>query len=79
MIASVTRSQVLSFRVRAQQLDRDALELNDAAILDIGVQDTGPDGAGWALSNPRCRRVRSVRPRAGQGLDDSRRTACLPP
>jgi Winged helix DNA-binding domain len=37
--------------VRAQQLDRDALELNDAAILDIGVQDTGPDGAGWALSN----------------------------
>jgi hypothetical protein len=37
--------------VRAQQLDRDTLELNDAAVLDIGVQDTGPDGAGWALSN----------------------------
>ena len=51
MTASVTRSQVLSFRVRAQQLDRDALELNDAAVLDIGVQATGPDGAGWALSN----------------------------
>ena len=45
--AAVTRSQVLSFRVRAQQLDRATLEIQDAAILDIGVQDTGPDGAGW--------------------------------
>ena len=51
MVASVTRSQVLSFRVRAQQLDLSALELAHAAVLDIGVQDTGPDGAGWALSN----------------------------
>jgi len=50
-VAPVTRSQVLGFRVRAQQLDRDALGLDDAAVLDIGVQDTGPDGAGWALSN----------------------------
>jgi hypothetical protein len=54
MVASVTRSQVLSFRMRAQQLDRDHLEpveLDDSAVLDIGVQDTGPDGAGWALAN----------------------------
>jgi hypothetical protein len=51
MVASVTRSQVLSFRVRAQQLDVNAVELANAAVLDIGVQDTGPDGAGWALSN----------------------------
>ena len=51
MVASVTRSQVLGFRVRAQQLDLEGLGLADAAILDIGVQDTGPDGAGWALAN----------------------------
>jgi Winged helix DNA-binding domain len=51
MVAPVTRSQVLGFRVRAQQLDRDATELADTAILDIGAQDTGPDGARWALAN----------------------------
>lgn len=51
MVASVTRSQVLSFRVRAQQLDLSAVELAHAAVLDIGVQDTGPYGAGWALAN----------------------------
>jgi len=51
MVASVTRSQVLSFRVRAQQLDLDAAPSADASILDIGVQDTGPDGALWALAN----------------------------
>jgi hypothetical protein len=41
---------VLGFRVHAQQLDRDAGTPEDTAILDIGVQDTGPDGALWALS-----------------------------
>lgn len=51
MVASVTRSQVVSFRVRAQQLDRDAVALADSVVLDIGVQDTGPDGARWALAN----------------------------
>ena len=50
MVASVTRSQVLSFRVRAQQLNRENGELVDTSVLDIGVQDTGPDGAMWALS-----------------------------
>ncbi|MGC4750405.1 winged helix DNA-binding domain-containing protein [Micromonospora sp. DT201] len=44
------RHQVMSFRVRAQQLDRDQGRLADTAILDIGVQNTGPDGARWALS-----------------------------
>jgi hypothetical protein len=44
----VTRDDVLRFRVRAQQLDRPGTHA-DAAILDLGVQDTGPDGAGWAL------------------------------
>ncbi len=42
--------EVLGFRVRAQQLDRDGGTLADTAVLDIGVQDTGPDGARWALA-----------------------------
>lgn len=48
----LTREQVLGFRVHAQQLDRpDAGERSAAAsVLDLGVQDTGPDGAGWALA-----------------------------
>jgi Winged helix DNA-binding domain len=50
MVDSVTRAQVLGFRVRAQQLDRESGDLADTAALDIGVQDSGPDGALWALS-----------------------------
>ncbi|MEU4399428.1 winged helix DNA-binding domain-containing protein [Micromonospora orduensis] len=46
----VDRHQVMSFRVRAQQLDRSEGTLADTAILDIGVQNTGPDGARWALA-----------------------------
>ncbi|MCI4061159.1 winged helix DNA-binding domain-containing protein [Micromonospora sp. R77] len=44
------RRQVLNFRVRAQQLDRTGGSLADTAVLDIGVQDTGPDGSRWALA-----------------------------
>lgn len=50
MVAAVTRSQVLSFRLRAQQLDRESTALADVDVLDIGVQDSGPDGAMWALA-----------------------------
>ncbi|GAA3179223.1 crosslink repair DNA glycosylase YcaQ family protein [Blastococcus jejuensis] len=50
MTAEVDRRQVLAFRVRAQQLDRAAGSLADTAVLDLGVQDTGPDGALWALA-----------------------------
>lgn len=50
MDSSVTRRQVLGFRVRAQQLDRDGGTLAETAVLDIGVQDTGTDGALWALA-----------------------------
>ncbi len=50
MGVSVTRGQVLAFRVRAQQLDREAGTLEDTAVLDLGVQDTGPDGGRWALA-----------------------------
>ncbi|WP_435736747.1 crosslink repair DNA glycosylase YcaQ family protein [Cellulosimicrobium sp. PMB13] len=48
----VTRAAVLAFRRHAQELDRDAGSARsalDAAVLDLGVQDTGPDGARWAL------------------------------
>ncbi len=41
---------MLGFRLRAQQLDRTAGDLADTAVLDIGVQDTGPDGGLWALA-----------------------------
>lgn len=50
MSASVDRRDVLALRLRAQQLDRDRGTPADTAVLDIGVQDTGPDGALWALA-----------------------------
>ena len=49
----MSRTQVLRYRVHAQQLDRSTRKdrrPDDAAILDLGVQDTGPDGALWALA-----------------------------
>lgn len=61
MAVSTTRSQVLAFRVRAQQLDRDAGTLAETAVLDIGMQDTGPDGGLWGLA------VRGVDVSAGFG------------
>jgi hypothetical protein len=46
----ITRDQVLAFRVHAQQLDAASRSsTTDASVLDLGVQDTGPDGARWAL------------------------------
>ena len=50
MGASYTRSQVLAFRTRTQQLDRESGSPSRTSVLDIGVQDTGPDGAPWALA-----------------------------
>jgi hypothetical protein len=41
------------FRFRRHQLDGDAAARGkggDVALLDYGVQDTGPDGAAWALA-----------------------------
>jgi len=48
-----TRADVLAYRIHAQQLDRPSAQrgLTDAAIFDLGVQDTGRDGASWALAN----------------------------
>jgi hypothetical protein len=45
---TLTREQVLRYRVAAHELDRVG-DHDDAAVLDLGVQDTGPDGARWAL------------------------------
>ena len=45
----VSRAQVLAYRVHVQQLDSPAPD-GDPAVLDLGVQDTGPDGAAWALA-----------------------------
>jgi len=48
----VSREQVLRHRFRRHQLDRaagSAAGPTDVDLLDVGVQDTGPDGAAWAL------------------------------
>ncbi|MFB9662398.1 winged helix DNA-binding domain-containing protein [Glycomyces mayteni] len=42
--------QVLRYRTHVQQLDRERGSLADTAVLDLGVQETGPDGAMWALA-----------------------------
>lgn len=41
--------QVLAFRMRQHQLGPHRSD-GDVALLDYGVQDTGPDGAAWALA-----------------------------
>lgn len=49
----VARGAVLRHRVRVQQLDRAPASTGDprdVAVLDAGVQDTGSDGALWALA-----------------------------
>lgn len=50
---TVERHDVLRFRLSQHQLDREpgsAAGPTDTAMLDFGVQDTGPDGAAWALA-----------------------------
>ncbi|MFM1723608.1 winged helix DNA-binding domain-containing protein [Rhodococcus sp. PAM 2766] len=52
MTVEVTRAQVLSYRWHVQQLDRSpgiATGPADCDLLDLGIQNTGPDGAAWAL------------------------------
>jgi len=46
----LTGHDVLAFRVHAQQLGRTTGSLGDTTVLDLGVQDTGTDGAPWALA-----------------------------
>jgi hypothetical protein len=61
------RSEALAYRIQAQQLDRPetARPITDAAVFDFGVQDTGRDGASWALVN------RGVPVRDGAELETS--------
>jgi hypothetical protein len=49
----LTAEDVVGLRIAAQQLDRPTADrvLTDAAILDLGIQDTGRDGASWAMVN----------------------------
>ena len=66
----VTRAQVLRHRMRVQGLDaapdaHPAAGWSDrVAVLDLGVQDTGPDGAAWALA------LRGAPVTAGTPLED---------
>ena len=53
----VSRDDILRYRVRSQQLDGSASGVG-AAVLDVGVQDSGADGAGLALE------LRGARPPA---------------
>lgn len=49
----VARDDVLRFRFRRHDLDRTpdtTVDSTDLALLDYGVQDTGPDGAAWAMA-----------------------------
>lgn len=49
----ITPEAVRRFRFRRHRLDAEAGSLARAAdlpLLDLGVQDTGPDGSGWALA-----------------------------
>lgn len=46
----VTPAQVVAHRVRVQQLDVTDNDVAGAAVLDLGVQDTGTGGALWALA-----------------------------
>jgi hypothetical protein len=52
-MATVDRADVLGFRMRRHQLDLGPAALRaatDVELLDYGVQDSGPDGAAWALA-----------------------------
>lgn len=52
-VVAVDRGTALRYRLAVQQLDRpprSVADPTDAAVLDAGVQDTGPDGALWALA-----------------------------
>lgn len=58
MSSATSLTQVANFRWHRHQLDRAVVgdaDHSDCSILDLGIQNTGPDGAAWAL------RIRGVR------------------
>lgn len=63
--AELARADILRFRFARHQLDRppgSRAGPADVAVLDHGVQDTGPDGSSWALA------VRGLPAEAQDGL-----------
>ncbi len=53
-MVAVARTAVLRYRFARHQLDREpgwATDAADVTLLDLGLQDTGSDGAAWALAN----------------------------
>lgn len=49
---NLARSQVLRHRLHTHQLDRAGDHgVTDAAVLDLGIQNTGSDAVGWSLVN----------------------------
>lgn len=72
VVPSVTRAQVLAYRITTQQLDRPVRAgraRTDADVLDFGVQDTGTDAASWALAN-RGVPITAAGPGSLDGADD---------
>lgn len=62
---AMARADIVRFRFTRHELDRPAgsvARAQDVAILDYGVQDTGPDGSSWALA------VRGLPAEAQDGL-----------
>ncbi|MFH6688380.1 hypothetical protein QVL82_05955, partial [Cellulosimicrobium funkei] len=55
VVATLSRADVLAARWHAHELDRApgaAAAVTDVAVLDLGVQDTGSDGAAWGRGGP---------------------------
>ncbi|WP_030156460.1 MULTISPECIES: winged helix DNA-binding domain-containing protein [unclassified Glycomyces] len=46
----IDRRRIARYRTHVQQLDRERGDLGDTSVLDLGAQETGPDGALWALA-----------------------------
>jgi hypothetical protein len=79
MAPEVSREQVIAHRWRAHQLDRDpgaASGLDDVAMLDVGVQDTGPVAAVGRWSTAGWRRTTGPR-RCSPGPSGPLRTSTV--
>lgn len=68
---TVGRNDILQYRFWRHGLRHEAgaVDVDDVALLDYGVQDTGTDRAGWALA------VRGARPQAADGAEGADRPA----
>lgn len=62
----IDRRRIARYRTHVQQLDRERGDLADTAVLDLGAQETGPDGALWALA---IRGAEAARAGAGSAVE----------